>query len=193
MKGIKPAGKTDPAIVREIFVRKLGIEPSEEQINEILEHYLRYLEEEVATSPGYQVLPGVYELLEDLHSDPEILLGLATGNIKDGARIKLSHSDLWRFFRFGGFGSDSEAREEIVRMAVQRGLELASFDPEILLVVGDTPLDISAAHAAGVKALGVATGPYSVDELLDAGADAAMPDLSDISRFHQILNELAKN
>ncbi len=191
MEGIKPAGKTDPAIVREIFRRKLDIEPSEQQINEILQHYVEFLKEEVASSPGYRVLPGVIPLLKALDAEPDVLLGLATGNIRDGARIKLSRADLWRFFRFGGFGSDSEARDEIVKIAVRRGLEMANYDPELVLVIGDTPRDIWAAHAAGVRAMGIATGPYSVDELLEAGADAAVENLDDMEAFYTIIKELS--
>ncbi len=192
MKGIKPAGKTDPAIVREIFERKLGMTPSEEQIQEILQWYVRFLVEEVASSAGYRVLPGVAELLERLSERDDFLLGLATGNIENGARIKLSRGDLWRFFKFGGFASDSEERSEIVRKAVKRGLEVSEDAPELIAVIGDTPRDIKAAHDAGVFAIGVATGPYSTDELLKHGAELAFTDLSDSDAFMEGVEKLSE-
>ena len=192
MEGIKPAGKTDPAIVREIFVRKLNIEPTDEQIKEVLDVYAECLVDEVRNSKGYRVLPGVHELLEKLDGDQDFLLGLATGNIERGARIKLSRADLWRYFSFGGFGSDSEERDVIVRMAVERGLKLADYDPELVAVIGDTPRDIKAAHDAGVFAVGVATGPYSVDELYDSGAEIAFEDLSDLGDFYEKIETLSE-
>jgi len=192
MDGIDAHGKTDPEIVREIFERKLSIQPSNAQIEEVLREYLNHLEAEVADSEGYKVLPGVKKALDVLSRGSEYLLGLATGNIREGARIKLSRGGLWKYFRFGGFGSDASVRWQIVRKAVERALQMTEFDdPDLILVIGDTPRDIWAAHRAGVKALGVATSKFSVDDLLEAGADAALENLADLQRFLELLEKLS--
>src|SRR5262249_9650095 len=96
--------------------------------------------------------------------------------IENGARIKLRRGDLNQFFAFGGYGSDSESRVVLVRRAaekaaVRHGSLISSRD---VLVIGDTPRDIDAGREAGFRAVGVATGQYSVDQLLESGADFAI-------------------
>src|SRR5215831_6403747 len=121
MHGISPHGKTDPAIVREILRIKLASEnPRQDEIASILEGYLGFLRDEVRGSPTYRVLPGVVSLLNDLAARAEVMVGLATGNIESGARIKLDRGGLNRYFSFGGFGSDSEDRTELVRKAAAK-------------------------------------------------------------------------
>jgi phosphoglycolate phosphatase-like HAD superfamily hydrolase len=107
------------------------------------------------------------------------MLGLATGNVESGARIKLDRGGLNPYFPFGGFGSDSEDRAELVRQAAHKatahhGEPVSASD---VFVIGDTPLDIDAGIRAGFKTVGVGTGSYSVEELLDSGATFAIPDL----------------
>lgn len=185
MDGIKPHGKTDPAIVREILSVRLGSNAAElglsGRLESILESYIFFLREEVKTSTTYRVLPGIFPLLEELSLRRDVALGLATGNIESGARIKLHRGGLNRYFAFGGFGSDSENRTELVRKAAEKaaaksGVACQSSD---IYVIGDTPLDIDAGRAAGFKTVGVATGSYSVDQLLAAGATLAIPDLEE--------------
>jgi phosphoglycolate phosphatase-like HAD superfamily hydrolase len=165
MDGILPHGKTDPAIVREIGIsRQVDTGPA---LVSILENYLAFLDEEVHASSSYHVLPGVVRLLEQLSTCSEVMLGLATGNIETGARIKLERGNLNRFFEFGGFGSDSECRVSLVRRAAEvaasrRGRAFAATD---VFVIGDTPLDIEAARGAGFNAVGVATGRFPIENL----------------------------
>ena len=180
MEGVSPHGKTDPAIVREILRVRLGSStPSDGEIKSVLEAYVTYLEDEVRLSPAYRVLPGIIPLLNDLVARKDAVLGLATGNIENGGRIKLRRGDLNRYFDFGGFGSDSEDRTELVRRAAQKAADRngAAFAPENIFVIGDTPLDVDAGMRAGFKTVGVATGSYSVEKLLAAGATLAVPDL----------------
>ena len=179
MQNIHPHGKTDPAIAREIFrVRLNQTTPANGQIESILEAYLSFLKEEVRLSPNYRVLPGIISVLDESLSRKDIMLGLATGNVELGARIKLDRGELNPYFTFGGFGSDSEDRTELVRRAagkaaLRSGAPISSSET---YVIGDTPLDIDAGKRAGFKTIGVATGSYSIEELMDSGAMFAIQD-----------------
>jgi phosphoglycolate phosphatase-like HAD superfamily hydrolase len=180
MQGISPHGRTDPAIVREIYRVKLTTpSPEPTQITSILESYVSFLKQEVAESPAYRVLPGIIPLLKELSAREDAVLGLATGNVELGARIKLERGDLNSYFPFGGFGSDAEDRSELVRAAAQKAADKigAWISPHDTYVIGDTPLDIDAGYRCGFKTVGVATGSYSVEQLLAAGATIAVSDL----------------
>jgi phosphoglycolate phosphatase len=139
---------------------------------------LKYLPQVVAESEGYRVLDGVEELLPRL-VDEGYLLGLTTGGTDSAAHIKLARANLARWFTFGGYGSDSTDRTELTRRAIDRagmllGMEL---DPQQVLVVGDTPLDIAAAHGAGAVGVGVASGHFNVEQLEQSGADVVLESL----------------
>jgi phosphoglycolate phosphatase len=182
MDGISPHGRTDPAIVRDILRQRLSSDNANDfQVTTILDAYLFFLKEEVQTSPTYRVLPGVLSLLEELQRRSEVMLGLATGNIEPGGRIKLDRGDLNPYFSFGGFGSDSEDRTELVRMAAEKAADKngASISPSNIFVIGDTPLDIDAGNRCGFLTVGVASGSYSVGQLLASGATIAVPNLAD--------------
>jgi phosphoglycolate phosphatase-like HAD superfamily hydrolase len=134
----------------------------------------------VDDSDGYRVLPGVTELLPRL-IDEGYLLGLVTGNVEAAAHIKLHRGRLNRFFSFGGYGSDSDDRGEITRIALKRATLVYGDDVSAgrAIVVGDTPRDVEGAHAAGIECVGVATGHYTVEQLREAGADAAIGSLEE--------------
>ena len=125
--------------------------------------------------------PGVQELLEALSSDPSVILGLVTGNVEACAWIKLQQFDLHGQFVRGAFGDEHADRNEIAKLAFQR--VQSRLEPgqgiKACFLVGDTPNDIAAAHAIGAVAVAVATGKFTVQALKDAGADVALPDLSD--------------
>ncbi|OGR83260.1 MAG: hypothetical protein A2901_08350, partial [Elusimicrobia bacterium RIFCSPLOWO2_01_FULL_54_10] len=108
------AGKTDPAIIREIFTVKIGRDCSAAEMAETQERYLAHVEGECARAEDYFVVSGIPGLLERLKS-LGVILGLGTGNLERGARKKLNRSGLNPYFPFGGFGSDSEERSEILR------------------------------------------------------------------------------
>ena len=180
MDGISPHGKTDPAIAREILRVKLGSDSAHNgQIGTVLEAYISFLKDEVRTSPTYKVLPGIASILDELLPRQDVMLGLATGNVELGARIKLDRGNLNRYFSFGGFGSDSEDRTQLVRRAAEKaaGKNGSPIDPANIFVIGDTPLDIDAGKRAGFKTAGVGTGSYSAEQLLASGATIAVPDL----------------
>jgi phosphoglycolate phosphatase-like HAD superfamily hydrolase len=174
---LKLDGMTDPLILDHVFATKVGRAAIAGEAEAVLSAYVRHLAGEVAAGL-YHVKPAVDETLALLESR-DAVVGLATGNIEAGARIKLTRGDLWRRFPFGGFGSDAGDRAELVRIAVARGRARAPrhVEDDEVFVIGDTPRDVLAAHAAGAVAVGVATGSHSVDELLAAGADVAHPTL----------------
>ena len=175
------AGMTDPEVGRLTFRKVLGREPDAREFARLLGRRNELLTKTVAESNGYRVLPGVKELLPRLCRDG-YLLGLTTGGVETAAHIKLERAHLNRYFHFGGYGSDSMDRTELTRMAIERASRILGGRPlgrDDVLVVGDTPLDISAAHGAGVTGVGVATGHYDKQELVDAGADYALRSLEE--------------
>ena len=177
LDGVRLHGKTDPAIIREVFATRAHI-PRSGALQEILEMYVKLLPEEVQQSTSYTVLPGILRFLEDFQRHPQIACGLATGNIERGARIKLERGNLNRFFKFGGFGSDHENRTELVKKAAENGARYtgASIDPRDTFVIGDTPRDVLAGREAGFRTVGVATSAYTSADLESAGADLFVPD-----------------
>ncbi len=186
-------GKTDRQIARELL-RAAGLDDATitRAFGDLWTVYLRELAAELARAEARtQVYPGVSALLDRLAAmQNDYLVGLLTGNIAAGARIKLAAARLDHHFRFGAFGSDSELREELPAVAVQRAHELAGreFTGADIVVIGDTPSDITCGRSLGVRAIGVATGRHGVDELAAAGAWATLPDLSDVERVIQLLD-----
>ena len=174
------AGMTDPVVGRLTFAAVIGHEPSTEELDRVVSHYLTRLPEEVAQSPGYRVLDGVEEQLLRLRRSG-FPLGITTGAVEAAAHIKLARANLSRFFSFGGYGSDSADRGELTRKAIERagGILGSPLDPQRVLVVGDTPKDIAAAHAAHAIGVGVASGHYSREELREAGADYVLGSLEE--------------
>jgi phosphoglycolate phosphatase-like HAD superfamily hydrolase len=173
-------GMTDPEVGRLTFAGALGREPTSEELATVMAKRQEHLPDAVAESQGYRVLPGVEETLERLR-DAGFLLGLTTGGTEAAGHAKLERGGLNRFFTFGGYGSDSPDRVELTRRAIERAEQVLGREltPEQVLVVGDTPLDIKAAHAAGARAVGVATGHYDEQQLHDAGADVVLGSLEE--------------
>src|SRR3954462_1597013 len=164
------AGMTDPDVGAKTFEAVLGRRPSPRELTTLIPRRLEHLPAAVEASAGYQVLPGVPERLRQLSRDGH-LLGLITGNGDGAAHVKLARADLNRWFTFGAYAGAGSVRADIVREAVARGEAMFGEDvPNTeIFVIGDTPLDVEAAHAAGCTAVAVATGHYDVDALRDAG------------------------
>jgi phosphoglycolate phosphatase len=168
-------GVPDPKVGRVVFERAIGREPTEEEADALMRRRLDHLPEEVDNSPGFVVKDGVVELLDRLIDDG-IMLGLTTGNVEEAAHIKLARANLNRYFSFGGYGSDSPDRTALTRKALERA-ELVSgdtLDPHRCFSCGDTPRDVEAGHGAGIRVVGVATGEYTAEELIESGADAVI-------------------
>lgn len=188
LEGYRFHGKTDPQIVVEL-IGGAGWEEDEirRRMPSVWPVYLARLESELAArrcEGRIQILPGVPELLAVLRDRPDIALGLLTGNIEEGARLKLEAADLMRDFQFGGFGSDSEERAEVARIAVERSRTSLgeAIEPGAMVVLGDTPEDIACARAVQAHAVGVATGWHAVDVLERSGADAVFSDFSNTGK-----------
>jgi len=181
---IRPDGKTDPLIFREIFQKRLpGIDPAGE-FSRAGERYLQYLEEELNDSPGFRLMPGVEMLLEELSGQVGIALGLATGNLERGAWLKLKRGGLESYFHFGGYGSDAENRTDLIRIAMERAeARIGERIPqENVFVIGDTQRDILHARAAGARTVAVATGRTTEEELALLQPDYLFRDLSSTQR-----------
>jgi phosphoglycolate phosphatase len=173
-------GMTDPEVARVALRALLRREPDKREISAAMARYLTHLDEAIAESEGYAVMPGVPELLDRLAGEG-ILLGLTTGNVEAAAHIKLGRARLSRYFSCGGYGSDSADRAELTRCAVERAVRISggSLEPRECVAVGDSPRDVAAAHAVGIRVVGVATGRQSVTELGEAGADWALETVAE--------------
>jgi phosphoglycolate phosphatase-like HAD superfamily hydrolase len=186
-RDIPMAGRTDLQIIRE-GLELHGIGYSEGAIPEFSKTYIKYLMQNVDNRKGH-VKDGVREVLERLDSCGDYMLGLLTGNIEEGARIKLEHFGLHGYFRTGAFGSDSEDRNELLPIAVEKLRREFSLEIDFrdCFVIGDTPKDVDCAKCHGAYAIAVATGPYSCSALSEAGADLVLQDLSDTDRLLSVL------
>lgn len=176
--GIEFTGRTDTAIFRDA----VGVHGLDGEFPALLarfqEAYYSMLPGTLAEVQAY-VFPGVRELLAGLQATPGAFLGLATGNFREAARLKLQPFGLGDFFQAGGYADDSEDRAELVAIAVKRLAEASGGPgPHEVYVIGDTPLDIAAAKANGARSVAVATGFFTVDELTAAGAGLVFPDFS---------------
>lgn len=171
-------GVPDPEVGRQCFVSVFQREPTHQEMAQLMAKRLEHLPKEVATSKDYVVMPGVEALLGKL-TYRGVLIGLTTGNVEAAAHIKLARANLNRFFSFGGYGSDSADRTALTRRALERADDLLGrrLPRDACFAVGDTPRDVEAGHGAGIRVIGVATGEYTVEQLLEAGADAAIESL----------------
>lgn len=181
LRGLRLDGLTDRLIVRKAL-EILGRPFDDPFCDALLDRYVEHLRTEIH-GPGFAVLPGVFEALEALRGRGA-LVGLCTGNVEAGARLKLGRGGLDRYFDWGagavcGFAQDGEEREKLVHAALRRagarlGRPVAAREA---LVIGDTPRDVDAAHHAGCPVLCVATGRYAEAELRACGADHVVPTL----------------
>jgi phosphoglycolate phosphatase len=173
------SGRTDRAIGRDLF-RLHELEDSAENWEKLVAAYLRRLPSTLASHTG-GVLPGIAGLLKEVRAGARCALGLLTGNVREGARLKLGHYGLFEHFNFGGFGDLHFDRDEVAREALEAAR--AHLNGTVCLeqtwVIGDTPLDVRCARAVGARVAAVATGWHSLEELAAAKPDLLLPDLSD--------------
>lgn len=188
MENIDPAGKTDPAIIREIFRDRLKRECSDGEMKAVQEKYLELLPAECDDSARYRVMEGIPELLEALRKR-EALIGLGTGNLEKGARIKLNRAQLNAYLPFGGYGSDSENRAELLQVACRKAEQFCgcALEPENIFVIGDTEKDILAARGANLRMISVATGHMGPEKLKEFSPDFVFEDFKETERFLEII------
>jgi phosphoglycolate phosphatase len=178
-------GKTDPQIITDLMgAAGLELAGVRRRMPMMWSIYLEELRKELEIRRAREtimLLPGVAELLSKLEGREGISLGLLTGNIEPAALLKLEAAGVTARFKVGGYGSDSEDRLEIARIAVERSRSLASAEGERVtyVVVGDTPEDVACARAVNAGAVAVATGRHGVAELKQTGADAVFNDFRD--------------
>jgi phosphoglycolate phosphatase-like HAD superfamily hydrolase len=174
------SGMTDPLLIRR------GLEAAEREVtpaivDAMVERYLEHLPATLQTVSTYTVYPGVDDIVPALADRPDLALGLGTGNVEQGARLKLEPAGLNDYFAFGGFGSDAEDRAEILRAGAERGAAQLGCDVATtrVVVIGDTPRDIDAARRIGAQCIAVDTGSTDTDAIREAGPDLFVPDLRD--------------
>lgn len=175
-EGIPMAGRTDLIIYRDICQR-FGLDPG--TFGAFKLEFVAQLAEALNSDPGH-VLPGVVELLEACSAEGSFTLALGTGNVEEGARLKLAPHDLNRFFPLGGFGDEGETRDDVIAMAIRRGEARRGGPFDRVVVIGDTPHDISCGKANRCLTVGVATGYHKAHELAQCGADLVVADFSDL-------------
>jgi phosphoglycolate phosphatase-like HAD superfamily hydrolase len=185
--GIPFNGRTDAWIVSGAAARH-GVAAAE--LHRFKPLYLQYLAEELRQpGPRKGLMPGVRPLLDALSARDDVFLALLTGNFADGARIKLEHFDLWRYFPCGAFGDVVHERNHLLADALAQvrtcGLPAEASHS---VIIGDTPLDVGVALYGGAKSIAVATGGHTTDELRTAGADAVFEDLSDLGKVLAVLD-----
>ncbi len=184
---ISMAGKTDTEIMKEGMLKhNISVDGN---FDIVIDAYLKHLRKEINNERRH-IKPGIYKLLGKLNQIEGIYLGLLTGNIEFGARIKLDPFDLNKFFPIGAFGSDDEDRNKLLPFVLRRFEHQwqRKIGVDECVVIGDTPRDVSCAKIYGAMCLGVATGHYSIDELREAGADYTVQDLSNYEILFKFLN-----
>jgi len=177
-------GKTDPQIVAELHTAAGCPERhTEESLERLLGRYLTALEREIGDRGHLvQACPGVPALLDALDSREDVVVGLLTGNIVPGARLKLAAAGIdFGRFAIGAFGSDSAHRPDLPAIAAQRAAARFGRPPrgDEVVIIGDTPADVACGAGIAARAVAVATGNFSVAELTNAGAYATFATLAD--------------
>ncbi|WP_432401943.1 HAD family hydrolase [Wukongibacter sp. M2B1] len=185
-KGVNMAGRLDSQIIKKAFeINKI----EEMDFVRFLDKYEEMLKKELKCNTSSKVLPGINEILESTSSQENLFHVLGTGNCERGARLKLSHLGLDKYFEIGGFGDEDAKRWQIIKKAIDKAKTFykADFSMKQIYVIGDTPLDIECGKILGIKSVAVATGGYSCDELEQYEPDYIFQSFEDFEEFLSIL------
>jgi phosphoglycolate phosphatase-like HAD superfamily hydrolase len=186
-------GKTDPRIVRDLAIGA-GVPPSKvaARLPACFDRYVRDLDALLRNGHRVDCLPGVTALVQALSRRNDVVVGLLTGNIETGARVKLRPTGLGDLFRIGAFGSDDDDRRRLPAIARARAEQLVGqeFPFGRIVIIGDTPLDVDCAQACGAHAVAVATGDHSLAELSRCTPALLLPDFRDLDASLRALTEL---
>jgi phosphoglycolate phosphatase len=185
-------GKTDPQIVAEMLeVAGQPAERDSELVRSICRRYVQFLAVELERPTSRTVLmPGVRPLLDRLEADPSVVLGLLTGNVAEGAALKLRAGGLDPDrFRLGAYGSDAGHRHQLPAIAAERAEPFFGRVPTgaEIVIIGDTPADIACGTGVAARAVAVATGSYSIADLMACSPHALFEDLRDTERVLQAI------
>jgi len=177
-------GRTDLSIVHELMT-DAGVDADRirARVDDCFRAYVRELTRLVGDGARVQLMPGVAEVVRRLGARPDALVGLLTGNIEAGARIKLGPTGLWPLFRVAAYGGDDADRRRLPGIARERARALGhDFPFDRITIIGDTPLDVECARGCGAVAVAVATGQHPADELATCRPDLLFGDLADVDR-----------
>jgi phosphoglycolate phosphatase len=188
-------GRTDFQIMHELLTSNLVDAEKYVEIIQFEDVLIEAMKRKVSQLPQRgHILPGVIRVLTVLSAIPTVVQSVLTGNIASNARAKVGAFDLdrWVDLDVGGFGSDDTIRSNLVDAARRKVSKKygTTFDRSSTILVGDTPLDVKAAHDGGARIIAVATGVYSTKQLIEAGADETLDSLADLDRFMAALVEL---
>jgi len=178
-------GKTDPRIVWDLM-RGAGLDDAAitRRLDAFFVAYLDELRRVIGDGSRVQVMPGIADVVRALAARDDALVGLLTGNVEAGARLKLGPTGLWPLFRVGAYGSDDMDRRRLPAIACERARAIAGreFPFERVTIIGDTPLDVDCARACGAIAVAVATGQHPHAELAACAPDHIFADFTDVAR-----------
>ena len=174
-------GETQPQVVHDLAER-LGAPADhiDALVDACIARYVELLAGELAAGE-VETLPGIKELVTALAADRRALVGLLTGNVEEGARLKLEPTGLYQLFKVGAYGSDSALRADLPAVAVARAEALTGrrYAGKDVVVIGDTPADVECGASIGVTAVAVATGRHGAEELAAYAPDHLFADFSD--------------
>jgi phosphoglycolate phosphatase len=183
-ENIRFDGKTDPQIVTEMLEAAGQQEPRDSpRVRALCERYVEYLARELdRPTTRTTIMPGILPLLDRLEAQTDVVLGLLTGNVAQGAALKLRSGGIApERFRVGAYGSDAAHRPELPPIAAQRAEPIFGRVPRgaEVVIIGDTPADIACGAGIEARALAVATGAYTVGDLEACRPHAVFADLSE--------------
>lgn len=187
LSSFRVAGLTDFQIAVRTF-EMLGVEVNEERLRRMVQRYEELLPESLPRRQGH-VLPNVREILEVLERRADVRSYLLTGNTRGGARAKLTHYDLFKYFPDGAFAEDASERSVIAERALDLARRAGPVNDRAVFVVGDTPHDIDCANAIGARTVAVATGDYSLAELASHHPWRAFAELPPADEFVRLIDE----
>ncbi|KAB2877684.1 HAD hydrolase-like protein [bacterium] len=190
------SGKTDTQIIYDIITNAaIDEEIVKNRMQEALEKYVTTLQATLQPA-DIKVLTGIRDLLKQLHEQTKVTLGLLTGNVAEGARVKLTRAGLDSYFfngkgSIGAFGSDSMNRNDLPAIAVERAYAHTGrlFKEKDIVIIGDSPYDVLCGKSLNVKSIAVATGWHKMNELQEHQPDYYFDDFSDTKKVvESILN-----
>ena len=181
LEDVEIAGRTDTSIAHQIL-EKYGEPITDESMRSFLKLYLELLADQLPRSQG-RVMPGVLELLQRAEHRSDTILGLLTGNLQRGAKLKLEHYQLWHFFALGAFADDHHDRNQLGAFARTRVQERCGeeFLPAQVDVIGDTGHDIACGKAFGARTIAIATGSWPRERLAEYAPDFLFDDFSNVN------------
>ena len=184
-KTIEMSGRTDTIIFYDAC-DSLGINHNE--YDKFIDTYYNVLNQDLEKLNTIKIIPNVSSVLDSLKGNG-VLNILGTGAAERIARTKLSYVGLNKYFKTGGFGDNIVDRSELIKKAIENAEKLynTSFNKEYIFIIGDTPGDIEAARALGIKIISMATGSYLVKDLMKYKPDFVFDNFEDIDHFLKVV------